>query len=941
MRPPACFVSIEIVDRVALETIIHNLHNPLFKEKWTAPESKDGHNYDPYRLLMTYHEQCVMVDNTTATRKVEYCFSKRASTFGRRFATHSLQCMARPIRHTLAHKVYDDIDIKNAHPTLCVQICEELSIPCEYIKAYIQNRDCFLDEIAKDNQVSKDKAKEVVLSILNGGQQAYRDLTNKPQWLKAMMQNVHAVHIALMAHDRCVKYTAIVPADKHNREGSVFNLLMCDIENKIISTCCDFITFKGWSLDNIVLVFDGFMVPKAQMTFNSEVLRELEAFVRQKTGYSVEFARKPMSEVIDLTGFTTPVPAAKPLFSPEAVTYIVRTEFGSRHHTTVVTEGDAKPVLVQKEPLSGDDVSHAKTKLGNLVAVVVKKGVKKRRRDAPEEDDVEEGGGGEASYEERFSQTFKWSGTYCEHYGGVHTQSTTMEVKLRWFWPAGKAVQYGDKLPTTVSLQCTDPRCSGLKPPTMRMLEEAEHYVAYRAEFEKSHFKVRHPLAYGVDTEEAIDLINKQELVALEANTPHFSGLPFTLKWTTDPGILSYEKVDLLPPPRTTPVGTYNMWRGFTASRIKKPDEPIDVSMFITLVADVFETNQVYVTKYCAHMIQKPGEKTGINLTVIGCEGVGKGMVFENTMAEIMGDIYCAYTCDPSQLVAKHSELKNGKILVLCDDFKRDKMHKIANEMKSNITARKTVYEKKHIQSVQLSNYANYVNLTNDDDPIDFSGEARRHVVVRASSKLMGNLAYFKAYNDWITLQMNQRATYDYLMEYDISDFNPTRDKPITELHKALKFLHLDPVLHFLHYKLCEWVNRVYEQARPSNVANDPCATPERLCASMEDGKAAAVTEFFKTGFKEENAKTLHGEYSVKWWEGMKYGEKKEPLNWPRFGQFLAGKVGEAGGFTNVKDDGHRGLNMYNFDIKHLAAFLQAKGFDSTVGHTTRPPAVT
>ena len=50
------------------------------------------------------------------SNKVEYHYACRLKS-GRRFAKNSLQGLSRKLRHTIAKKIYYDIDIVNAHPT--------------------------------------------------------------------------------------------------------------------------------------------------------------------------------------------------------------------------------------------------------------------------------------------------------------------------------------------------------------------------------------------------------------------------------------------------------------------------------------------------------------------------------------------------------------------------------------------------------------------------------------------------------------------------------------------------------------------------------------------------------------------------------------------------------------------------------------------------------
>ena len=67
---------------------------------------------------------------------------------------------------------------------------------------------------------------------------------------------------------------------------------------------------KGFSVEELILCFDGFMLPKSQLQFvEPEFLAELSQGVKDNTAWTVKFVVKPMKKVMNLSGL-------EPVFLP-------------------------------------------------------------------------------------------------------------------------------------------------------------------------------------------------------------------------------------------------------------------------------------------------------------------------------------------------------------------------------------------------------------------------------------------------------------------------------------------------------------------------------------------------------------------------------------------------------------------------------------------------
>jgi hypothetical protein len=97
--------------------------------------------------------------------------------------------------------------------------------------------------------------------------------------------------------------------------------------------------------------------------------------------------------------------------------------------------------------------------------------------------------------------------------------------------------------------------------------DDERKYMETKAEFEKTHFKIRKPVGFVRQTESELQLLTRKELFDLYENK--FVGAEqFVKLWLKDPEIRTYERFDFLPPPLKCPVDVHNTWTGFESERI-------------------------------------------------------------------------------------------------------------------------------------------------------------------------------------------------------------------------------------------------------------------------------------------------------------------------------------------------------------------------------------
>lgn len=224
----------------------------------------------------------------------------------------SLQGLKKEIRAAIASEFYVDIDMKNAHPVILSHICKQENIPCPKLDLYIQKRDIIL----KAMKLERAKAKQIWLSLMNGGLKDYRENRDKlsPKVVKLLDNfKTEAVRIHnILAEKYNEKYEQeVAQREKENKDynhkASFMNKLLCEIENKIL--------MKIWKFfgrpTECVFCFDGIMLPKG-----SYDLAACSEYIKEKLDIEIGLEEKPFCEAIK-------IPANLPKYQYKSLEYFI------------------------------------------------------------------------------------------------------------------------------------------------------------------------------------------------------------------------------------------------------------------------------------------------------------------------------------------------------------------------------------------------------------------------------------------------------------------------------------------------------------------------------------------------------------------------------------------------------------------------------------------
>jgi hypothetical protein len=274
----------EFPDLAVLNKLIANWPDlPLTEEQRKSTSKEDGKTYPALTQLKNLRKNM--------GQPIQYTRAKSDVIGGRQFGGH-LQGLKKCFRHTLCQS-YHDYDIVNAHPKMFSQYCKKKGYDISSLDCYLENRDELLGEIMETNNLTREEAKAIPLSILNGGAKGYDNLTVKPSWLKIFKIDIVEIQKSIMSDPENAELVKGLKAQKkRNLAGSVVNHILCHIEDTVLMEAIKFL-----KVQQPILCFDGFM---SQQVCNLEGLQE---HILETCKWDLEWAEKQMDQGIDLTEF--------------------------------------------------------------------------------------------------------------------------------------------------------------------------------------------------------------------------------------------------------------------------------------------------------------------------------------------------------------------------------------------------------------------------------------------------------------------------------------------------------------------------------------------------------------------------------------------------------------------------------------------------------------
>ena len=294
----------EVFDAHKLNHIINNFDE--IKKKYLKNTDE---NWNILTLLKAYSKSSTQT-TIKNINKIEVHYNKtNDENIGRLYADNSksLQSLPKEIRNTIAGQLYEDIDIKNCQPSILYQYAENNKLPFKNIKYYVDNREIIFKKLNKKYDLSNENIKLEFIKIINGGD-GFKNYNDLPDYIVGFKNDVKAIQEYIYNNENEIyKNLAIENCKKKNNNnilGSVTNFFLTNIENKILQVMIKYLKQHKIINNNIVLIFDGFMIlkedlEKANIT-KEELLINLQNEIEEKTQYILKLVNKPMDNLIEI-----------------------------------------------------------------------------------------------------------------------------------------------------------------------------------------------------------------------------------------------------------------------------------------------------------------------------------------------------------------------------------------------------------------------------------------------------------------------------------------------------------------------------------------------------------------------------------------------------------------------------------------------------------------
>jgi hypothetical protein len=230
-----------------------------------------------------------------------------------------------------------------------------------------------------------------------------------------------------------------------------------------------------------------------------------------------------------------------------------------------------------------------------------------------------------------------------------------------------------------------------------------------------------------------------------------------------------------------------NVWRGWTL-RPKRGRCILIMAFLLYVICDGDEEAFQYLLNWFAHLLQRPAEKPGVMIVLLGGHGTGKGTL-GHLVHRMIGELLLA-TSELRHVFGKHNDVLERTYVVFFDEFSRRAT--IADALKSLATEPQVTVEPKNQPVRQIQSFHRLIIASNAAHVKHTDRDDRRDFMLRVSDRHQGDAAYWTALYDEIDGD-GAAAFMHQLLERDISGVN-IRQRPITKALREQKLLSLDAI---------------------------------------------------------------------------------------------------------------------------------------------------
>jgi hypothetical protein len=214
-----------------------------------------------------------------------------------------------------------------------------------------------------------------------------------------------------------------------------------------------------------------------------------------------------------------------------------------------------------------------------------------------------------------------------------------------------------------------------------------------------------------------------------------------------------------------------------------------------------------YIINYLANLLQHPHKKANTALIIKSVQGVGKDTIFNWFGNNILGKHYYCNDDSAELLFGRFNSCIENKILCVLNEASGKDTFTINEKIKNAITRNINTIEKKGKTPYDNTNNIGFVFLTNNDNPIKVPHDDRRFTGFECNYKNANNKEYFTNLYNEINSGIYNRAFYDYFINIDLTYYDFTNSRPITNFYNNMKEINI-PILARFFEKIVDANNK-------------------------------------------------------------------------------------------------------------------------------------
>ena len=334
-----------------------------------------------------------------------------------------------------------------------------------------------------------------------------------------------------------------------------------------------------------------------------------------------------------------------------------------------------------------------------------------------------------------------------------------------------------------------------------------------------------------------------------------------------------YDGVDFVPgAAATTSQNMLNLWDGFELDHEISAgvvQEENNLELWTKFIGNLFEGTDdqkerqtKYMLDWMANLVQNPGKKTGVSVTLLGGQGTGK--TFLGTVIEALTNPYNTRINNSSIITSQYTSYLEGVVFLFVDEatVATDKATK--SKLKALVTDDNILIDKKFQTAYTVKNYTNLMFASNESWTANVDTDDRRHQIFNVSDIFKQNSSFFAALHSELYEEGGLMVLFNQLKARDISGMNFARDRVMLDANTSQSAMSLQNV--------AAWLYDIYtldgEFLHPNKQSTHGDARRDFLRQTLdEEGQSVVLLDALYNGYNhvaKENSNKQIRSYSTK-----------------------------------------------------------------------------